>query len=429
VTPTHGLPSGWKSVPLAELAAPEPNSITDGPFGSKLKTEHYTESGPRVLRLQNIGDGFFFDERAHISDAHFGTLQKHRVFEGDLIIAALGETLPRACIVPATLGPAIVKADCIRFKPNHRLVSSKFLLYALIAPQVRHAAATIIHGVGRPRLNLSELKSLPVPLAPREDQDRIVAEIEKQFTRLDSGVAALERLQAHLRRYRAAVLKAACEGTLTASPMGTPRPLAEIADIQLGQQRAPVHADAAVQLPYVRAANITWRGLDLTDVKTMGFPNPNRYRLEHGDVLLVEASGSPMEAGKPVVWRSEIPECYYQKALIRVRPRGPDLLPDYLYVWFLNDAIAGRFARMAPGVGIVHLTAERMQTWPVCVPSRAHQEKIVDTYQRHASEIDATQSMVDRGVRRAEALRRSILRSAFDGRLVAPEQPARAPAA
>ncbi len=61
------MPRDWKSVPLADLAAPEPNSITDGPFGSKLKTEHYTDAGPRVVRLQNIGDGVFCDERAHIS--------------------------------------------------------------------------------------------------------------------------------------------------------------------------------------------------------------------------------------------------------------------------------------------------------------------------------------------------------------------------
>src|SRR5690349_21716148 len=49
-----GLPGGWELKTVGELAANEPNSITDGPFGSKLKTEHYTRSGPRVIRLTNI---------------------------------------------------------------------------------------------------------------------------------------------------------------------------------------------------------------------------------------------------------------------------------------------------------------------------------------------------------------------------------------
>ena len=55
---------------------------------------------------------------------------------------------------------------------------------------------------------------LPLPLPPLPEQRRIVAEIEKQFTRLDASVAALKRTQANLKRYRASVLKAACEGTL-----------------------------------------------------------------------------------------------------------------------------------------------------------------------------------------------------------------------
>ena len=87
------LPSRWCWAELAQLAAPEENAITDGPFGSKLKTEHYTTSGPRVIRLQNIGEIAFKDARACISEKHYASLQKHRVSAGDLVIAALGEAL------------------------------------------------------------------------------------------------------------------------------------------------------------------------------------------------------------------------------------------------------------------------------------------------------------------------------------------------
>src|SRR5205823_6903978 len=62
--------------------------------------------------------------------------------------------------------------------------------------------------------NLSIIKKTFFPLAPLAEQQRIVAEIEKQFTRLDAAVASLKRVQAQLKRYRAAVLKAACEGHL-----------------------------------------------------------------------------------------------------------------------------------------------------------------------------------------------------------------------
>ena len=166
-----------------------------------------------MIRLQNIGDAQFVDAQAHISDAHFSSLQKHRVFPGDIVIAALGETLPRACLIPDFVGDAIVKADCIRFRPNDQH-SAKYLNYALNWEGTRKSTKAIVHGVGRPRLNLSEIKSIQLPIAPLNEQRRIVAEIEKQFTRLEAGVAALRRVQANLKRYRAAVLKAACEGRL-----------------------------------------------------------------------------------------------------------------------------------------------------------------------------------------------------------------------
>ena len=63
-------------------------------------------------------------------------------------------------------------------------------------------------------IEFPSLLTFRIPIAPTEEQHRIVAEIEKQFTRLDAGVAALERARANLKRYRAAVLKAACEGRL-----------------------------------------------------------------------------------------------------------------------------------------------------------------------------------------------------------------------
>ena len=153
--------------------------------------------------------------------------------------------------------------------------------------------------------------------------------------------------------------------------------LGSAADVQLGQQRDPVHAAADVSYPYVRTANITWHGLDLSDVKRMGFPDPRRYRLEPGDVLLSEASGSPSEVGKPAMWRGEIADCCYQKTLLRVRSYSSGAAPEWLHLNFMCHAVLGRFAKMAPGVGILHLTAERMLEWPLPLAPLAEQERIV----------------------------------------------------
>ena len=207
------LPEGWVWASVDQLAAPEPNSISDGPFGSNLKTEHYQESGPRVIRLQNIKDGEFADEHAHISPAHFDRLRKHEIHAGDLVIASLGDDPPRACIIPSFVGRAIVKADCIRFKP-HSALTAAYLNAALNCRPTRQRVKSILHGIGRPRLSLGEIRAIALPIPPESEQHRIVAEIDRRL----SIAAELEmQIEANLQRSdraRQSILISAFSGRL-----------------------------------------------------------------------------------------------------------------------------------------------------------------------------------------------------------------------
>lgn len=90
-----------------------------------------------------------------------------------------------------------------------------YLMLFLLQNSVREAARLHMTGTaGQLRVPTDYLASVPFPLAPLSEQHRIVAAIEQQFTRLDAAVASLKRAQANLKRYRASVLTAACEGRL-----------------------------------------------------------------------------------------------------------------------------------------------------------------------------------------------------------------------
>ena len=207
------LPRNWAWATVHQLAAPEPNSITDGPFGSNLETEHYRETGPRVIRLQNIGEGVFVNEEAHISEQHFARLQKHRIFADDLVIAALGEDPPRTCLIPQSVGHAIVKADCIRFKP-HRDAVARYLNVVLNSEPTRQRAKSIVHGVGRPRLNLGEIKTIVVPVPPTVEQQAIVAEVERRLSVIEELEATVKANLTRADRLRQATLQQAFSGKL-----------------------------------------------------------------------------------------------------------------------------------------------------------------------------------------------------------------------
>ena len=207
------LPEGWVWATVDQCAIDE-DGITDGPFGSNLKSEHYTESGPRVIRLQNIGDGRFQDARAYISEEHYESLKKHAVIEGDVVVAMLGEVLPRSCAIPAGVAPAIVKADCARVRLNQKLVSTALAVAVLNSEPTRKRVNGLVKGIGRPRVNLGHIRSIPVPVPPRPEQERILDVLSESLESCDTESSAIERGFSLSAAQRRALLKAAFAGQL-----------------------------------------------------------------------------------------------------------------------------------------------------------------------------------------------------------------------
>ena len=212
--PIDTTPENWCYASLNQLRAIEPNSLTDGPFGSNLKTSDYVPEGIRVIRLGNLGIGNLdLTDEAFISSEKFNGLRKHELFAGDLVIAALAEPLARCCEIPASLGPAIVKADCIRFKP-HPAVCSRLIMHYLNSPQGRSTAESLGHGIGRLRINMENLRQLPVPILPAEEQQLLMQRIEALLHRIEVLGGVYTSAQDRLLSMDEAVLAKAFRGDL-----------------------------------------------------------------------------------------------------------------------------------------------------------------------------------------------------------------------
>ena len=198
-------------------------------------------------------------------------------------------------------------------------------------------------------------------------------------------------------------------------------PLSAIAEVRLGRQRSPKRAVGPNMRPYMRAANVTWNGISLHDVKEMDFAPEEfeTYALRRGDLLLAEASGSPSEVGKPAVWNDEVPGCCFQNTLIRVR--APQPLVPFLHLHFYKDALTGEFARAARGVGIHHLGAKTLSGWALHLPPLDEQRRIVETIDSYVTRLDQVTATLERLRRNLKRYRASILKAAVEGRLVPTE--------
>ena len=198
--------------------------------------------------------------------------------------------------------------------------------------------------------------------------------------------------------------------------------------VQLGRQRSPKNRSKNYPTKYIRAANITEQGLDLDDVFEMDFlPHElGAYRLEKGDLVLSEASGSAAQVGKPAIWNDQIPNCCFQNTVIRHRPYCRDYAV-YLLWLYRFFYVSGKFAQVAGGVGINHLSAFKFAqvALPLCSP--VEQQEIVRLLEERFAAIEQQDRETDSALKQAEILRQSILKKAFTGQLV-PQNPDDQPA-
>jgi type I restriction enzyme S subunit len=423
------LPHGWEWATLEDLLAAEPRAITDGPFGSNLASRHYTQAGAQVIRLQNIGDGVFNDERAYISLDHFEALRAHEVREGDIVIASLGEQLPRACLVPKPDGPAIVKADCIRARP-HPAIDRHWLLYMLIAPATRAYATSKIRGVGRPRLGLGEIRRIPLPVPPTAEQRRIVAVIDEYLSRLDFCGPVVRLAASSARKlWESTLNEVATVGLLDRKNFIEEVPMGQLADISGGIQKQPKRAPKKNAYPFLRVANINRGRLDLTDVHRVElFPGElDRFRIQKDDLLVVEGNGSSSEIGRAARWGGEITDCVHQNHLIRVRP-GPTLDSRFLEYSWNSPLIASRLRAIASSTsGLYTLSTSKIRSLLLPVPPLHAQREAVEKADLIRSRLESADKSLGIAYQRSDKIRKLLLAKAFAGRLV-PQDPGDEPA-
>ena len=361
-------------------------------------------------------------------------------------------------------------------------IDSSFVYYLLLRSREKIRAL----GVGTTFKEVSATKAatIPLPLPPLPEQRRIVAEIEKQFTRLDASVAALKRVQGNLKRYRASVLKAACEGTLV--PTETELARAEGRDYEpadrllerilterrarweaqenrRGNYKEPVAPDTSrlTDLP----ADWAWATVDqlILDSPQNGIYKPksqygdgvpvlriedyqdfhlrDREQLQRLKITTAETStyglaasqliinrvNSPSHLGKTLLVPDHLPPAVFESNMMKVIPSkctDPSFFAHYLRSPVGRARLTTR-AKWAVNQASINQSDVCMT--PVPLPPLPEQRRIVAEVERRLSVIQQAEAAVEANLTRAERLRQSILKQAFSGKLV-PQDPDDEPA-
>lgn len=448
------FPNSWKKLTLDHLCGQRGQSINPSKTPDR-KFELYSvpsfpDHYPEIVCGKEIGSN------------------KQLVEPRSVLLCKINPRINRVWVVDDfTKHTKIASTEWIVF-PSTDEVQPEFLCYFLQQHTVRDFLAHNASGVGGSltRVKPSILRDFPFAYPKLPEQKRIVAEIEKQFTRLDAGVAALRRVQANLKRYRAAVLKSACEGKLvpteaelakakgrkyetgeqllkkilterrknwsgrgkykepaapdTANLPELPEGWAWISldqscsKITDGEHLSPTTTDEGVCL--LSAKDVREQGVLFDDPKFVSAGDAEQFRKrcdpERGDVLIVSRGAT---IGRICVVQTDAVFCL-MGSVILLKPCLP-ISGKYLSLCLAENRAKVTLGLLSGSTAQQAIYIRDIRPFSIPLPPLAEQTRIVEEVERRLSMVDELESLVGTNLQRATKLRQSILQKAFSGEL------------
>jgi type I restriction enzyme S subunit len=279
---------------------------------------------------------------------------------------------------------------------------------------------------------MPDIAKLAIAVPPINEQAAIVDFLTREAAKIDALIAEQERLIVLLREKRQAIIsRAVTKGLDPNAPMKdsgvewlgevpahwTVAPLGYRYEVQLGRMLNEARAEGEHMLPYLRVYDVQWNSINVEDLPLMDFPPDaqKRYRLNPGD-LLVNEGGSYV--GRSAIWRGELEECYYQKALHRLRPydRDEDASEYLLHVMEMATQ-GGIFAGSANQTTIDHLTAEQLRAYRFAFPPLREQVQIARFLQERLRQLVELSSQAATAVSLLQERRSALISAAITGKI------------
>ena len=416
--------------------------------GYAFKAELFTrEGGMPLIRIRDVGSSasetFYsggFDERYVVS-------------AGDLLVGMDGDFNCARWRGPRSL----LNQRVCKITVDKALYLPRFLDYVL--PGYLKAINDATSSITVKHLSSRTIQDVPLPLPPLDEQREIVAELEKQFSRLDEAVANLQRVKVNLKRYKASVLKAAVEGRLVeteatlahregrtyetgaqllqrilgerrneskwSGKLGDAPPLAEMPSLPegwvwttLGQcfrvavGATPSRKEATYwngDVPWVSSGEVQLGRIRHTEehISAVGLANSSTQINPAGSVM-IGMIGQGRTRGQAAILDIEAANNQNCAAIWVSRT---DVPPEFVFSWLLSRYTETRSE--GSGNNQQALNKRLVEQIPLPLPPLAEQVRIVAGVDRHLSIIRDVEAEVEANLQRAHALRQATLSKAF----------------
>ena len=358
------------------------------------------------------------------------------VRDGDVVLAKITpcfENGKGAVLRGLENGIGFGTTELIVVRSDEQKLSPSFLYYLFTSPAFRQAGESWMYGAGgQKRVPDSFVRDAVIPLPSAEEQGEISAFLDRETAKIDALVAEQERLIALLKEKRLAVIShAVTRGLNPDAPMKesgiefigqipaywTLAPLSSKYSVQLGKMLDTSKVTGRNLRHYLRVADVQWGFINTDDLPQMDFDDLSRekFRLESGDLLVNEGGSYP---GRAALWEGQIDNCYYQKALHRVRvidsKRDSSRFLLYIMEW---AAHLGVFSAGGNEATIEHLPADKLRRYRFAFPELDEQRRITDYLDAVCASLDHLSSDALRAIDLMKEHRSALITAAVTGQI------------
>ena len=416
----YEVPENWVWVRLGSLA----QDMADGPFGSNLKTEHYTNNKEvRIIQLSNIGEnGWREDNKKYTTFEHAKVIARSKVEAGDIVIAKM---MPagRAIICPSYEQQYVLSSDAVKFVPNS-LVDNNFCCKGINSYFFQTLVQENTQGITRARTSIKKLKGYPFPLPPLSEQQRIVERIEELFAKLDEAKERLQEVADSFAVRKAAILHKAFTGELTkqwrrengvSDESWEEKNLGDVCSkITDGTHNSPTNSLTGEYM-YVTAKNIKDTGIDLSNItyvtKEIHKEIYSRCDVVYGDVLYIKDGAT---AGIATI--NTLKEEFSMLSSVALIRADLKLATNEFIKTYLNYR-KKEILKNISGSAITRLTLSKIKNIAISLPTLPEQHEIVRLIDDLLARERSAQQAAEQALASIDLMKKSILARAFRGEL------------
>ena len=402
------MPRHWRTKNLKSIS----ESIQYGYTESSSKEKN----GPKFLRITDIQDSTVIWDNVPYCKIDDKIKHKYLLRNGDLVFARTGATVGKSFLIKGEIPEAVFASYLIRVRVNQE-INEKFLHYFFNSPNYWGQITEEQVGIGQPNVNGTKLGKLDIPIPSIPEQISIVSKIEELFSELDKGKQQLETVKQQLKTYRKSLLNTIIkdkQNHLISSIIEkldqgwSPRCLNEKSNDD--GEWAVIKTTAVQSGRFVSEEN---------KILPLELNPREQHELHLGDILITRA-GPRIRVGVCCMVRKIRPKLINCDKVYRIRVNNAIVMPEYFEMVLNTAYYQYEIEKMKTGISDsgVNLTQIQFLKLSIPVPDLDEQRQIVSEIESRLSVCDKMEEIIETSLKQAESLRQSILKQAFEGKLV-----------